>query len=476
MTKRRRSSLLAGPDGLALLASSVVARLPLAMLSIAILVHAQQITGSFAIAGLACSAYAISAALASPILGRLVDRHGQTTVLLMGATVTAGTLIGLGLLPANSPHALLIVLAGGAGLATPPLEACVRTLLPAIVSRPSELPSLFALESTLLEMTFVAGPPLALGLGALWSTGGALVVSGLMMLAGTAAFAAHRASRGWRPDAAAPHSRGGSLRAAAIRVLVTVDLGTGIVFGATEVGVTAAAKHGASAGAAAPLLALWGAGSFIGGIIVTRWGDRLRGALRLPVLLGALAICHGALVVSTHNLPAMGAIILLAGATIAPTGSVIYAMVDRFAPAGTQTEAFSWLVTSSSSGAAAGAAVAGTLVQALAPAAAFAFAGIAGGLAVAVAILGGGQLSETAPAARSSRKRPIVSRTPSRSAVSGASPMTSRSEAWSASGGNGSCSSTNVIVPAASGAPASIAATTSDMCTAGPARPCTVAD
>jgi hypothetical protein len=34
----------------------------------------------------------------------------------------------------------------------------VRTLLPAIVSRPSELPALFALESTLLEVSFVVGP------------------------------------------------------------------------------------------------------------------------------------------------------------------------------------------------------------------------------------------------------------------------------------------------------------------------------
>ena len=82
----------------------------------------------------------------------------------------------------------------------------MRTLLPAIVSRPSELPALFALESTLLEVTFVLGPPLALGLGAVWSTGGALIVCGLIMIAGTIAFATRRLSRTWRPDAAAPRS------------------------------------------------------------------------------------------------------------------------------------------------------------------------------------------------------------------------------------------------------------------------------
>ena len=393
MTTQRTSPLRAGSHGRALLAGSIVARLPLAMLSIAILVHAQQVTASFAVAGLACSAYAICGALASPVVGRLVDRHGQTAVLLVGGAVSAATLIGMGLQPADSPHALLVALAGIAGLATPPVGACVRTLLPAIVARPSELPALFALESTLLEVTFVAGPPLALALGAVWSTGGALVVSGLMLLGGTLAFATHRVSRAWRPDAVAARSRGGSLRSTAIRVLIVADLGTGIVFGATEVGVTASAKHVASAAAAAPLLALWGAGSLVGGLIVTRWGDRLRSVLKLPLLLAALAISHGALLVTTHSLPAMGGIILLAGATIAPTGSVLYALVDRFAPAGTETEAFSWLFTSSSTGAAAGAAVAGTLVQTVGPVAAFAFAGIAGGLSVAVAVLGSCHLS-----------------------------------------------------------------------------------
>ena len=48
-------------------------------------------------------------------------------------------------------------------MSTPPLAACIRTLLPAIVTDPSRLPALFAFESTVLEVTFVLGPPLALG-------------------------------------------------------------------------------------------------------------------------------------------------------------------------------------------------------------------------------------------------------------------------------------------------------------------------
>jgi MFS family permease len=60
----------------ALLGSSVVARLPLAMFSIALLVHARHLTGSFAAAGLVTGAYAGAVGVGGPLLGRLVDRRG----------------------------------------------------------------------------------------------------------------------------------------------------------------------------------------------------------------------------------------------------------------------------------------------------------------------------------------------------------------------------------------------------------------
>jgi predicted MFS family arabinose efflux permease len=389
-------SVLSGPGAKALLGSSILARLPLAMFSIALLVHAQRLTGSFAVAGIVSGAYAISGALSAPLLGRLVDRYGQTGVLVSGATVTALALVAVGLLPPGSPPLLLVALASVTGLATPPLAACVRTLLPDIVSDPAKLPALFALESTVLELTFVFGPPLALGLGALWSTGAALAISGLVTLASTLAFAAQPPSRSWRPDPAAPRPRGGSLGSPAMRTLVLILVCIGAVFGATDVGVTAAAKSLGSTAAAGPLLGLWGVGSLLGGIAATRLGGAARHASGLTVLLSALALAHGALLLTTGSVLALGAAILFAGATIAPTVASIYAMVDRAAPAGTHTEAFSWLVTASSSGAAAGAAAAGALAQATGAPAAFAFALAAGGLAVMVAIGGSRGLDNVA--------------------------------------------------------------------------------
>jgi predicted MFS family arabinose efflux permease len=391
-SKRSTSSILSSPGARALLGSSIVARLPLAMFSIALLVNAQQLTGSFAAAGAVSGAYAIAGAVAAPLLGRLVDRCGQTTVLVAGATVSALVLVATGLAPSSTPPALLVALAAAAGMSTPPLSACVRTLLPGLVSDPSRLPALFAFESTVLEVTFVLGPPLALGVGAIWSTGAALAFAGIVMLGATLAFAAQPTSRGWHPDPVGPGRRGSLLRSPAILILALIEIGTGAVFGATEVGVTAAAKALGGTAAAGPVLGLWGLGSLFGGIAATRLGGGARRAGGVILLLTALAVVHGALVFATGSVLAIAAVILLAGATIAPTAASVYAMVDRFAPAGTHTEAFSWVETAGATGAALGAAIAGGLVQSAGATAAFAFGGAAGAVAVLIALLGSRRL------------------------------------------------------------------------------------
>jgi MFS family permease len=389
-----RDSILRAPGAPALLATSILARLPLAMFSIALLIHAQHLTGSFAIAGLVTGAYAIASAVCAPLVGRLVDRRGQSAALVSCAAATALVLIANGLLPAGTPALVLIALGAATGACSPPLDACVRTLLPAIAGDPSRLPALFTLESTLLEVTFVAGPPLALGLGALWSTGGALIVSGIVMLTGTLAFAAQPASRRWRPEHGGPRVPGGSLRSGAIRALVVIELGTGIAFGATEIGITAATHALASSAAAGPLLGLWGLGSLLGGAVATRLGGSTRSARGLTLLLIALALAHGALILTTGSVVAMGVVITLAGATIAPSAASIYAMVDAAAPDGTHTEAYSWLLTAGLVGASAGSAAAGALAQTAGPAMAFTVVAGGGGLAVLVALLRSGSLGQ----------------------------------------------------------------------------------
>jgi predicted MFS family arabinose efflux permease len=349
-----------------MLTLSIVARLPLAMFSVGLLVHAQRLTGSFAAAGLVTAAYALAVGAGGPLLGRAVDRRGQTAVLLGSAAVAALLLAVIALLPRGVSVPWLAALAAGIGAATPPIGACVRSLL--------RDPRAFAIEASAVELAWVCGPPLALGAGALFSTGAALAGAGCVLLAGTVAFAAHPASRAWRPGG--ERASGGALRSGAVRTLVLVMGAVGAVFGATELGVTAAA--GSSAG---PLLGVWGAGSLLGGV----WLARRGGVVALTPLLAALAAGHAGLALVASAPVALAAVLLLAGAAIAPTYATVYRLVEGAAPAGTVTEAFAWLATAVSVGAALGAAAAGPLADAFGPVAVFALAGAAALLAATAA-------------------------------------------------------------------------------------------
>jgi MFS family permease len=370
---------LASALGVRLFVLSLVARLPLTMFSIGLLVHTAHLTGSFGAAGLVTGAYGVALGVGGPVLGQLVDRGGQTRVLVASACAAVPLVGAIAILPVGAPVALLVALAAGIGLAEPPVGACVRVLFGSLVDDSDALRAAYALDASASELTWIAGPPLALVLGALWSTGAALVVAGLMLATATVAFAAQPASRRWRPVSSAPRRRG-ALRCPAVRTLVVALVAVGALFGAVEVAVTAAAAALGSTTAAGPLLGVWGAGSLVGGVLASRLGgaDSAKG---LSVMLVALTAGHLLLIPAAGSLPALGAALFVAGAAIAPTYAAAYAMVEAAAPAGTATEAFAWLSTAVAIGASAGAACAGTLTDDAGPVAALVLAGAAGALA-----------------------------------------------------------------------------------------------
>src|ERR1700722_6940900 len=140
-TTTDRRPLLSSPGAPALLTSSIIAPLPLAMFSIALLRNAQRQAGSFGAAGIVSGAYAIAGAFSAPLLGGLVDRVGQTVVLICGSGVTALSLVATRLLPHGTSAVVLVALAATSGFATPPLEAWRAPPPPAGGSRPRGRPA-----------------------------------------------------------------------------------------------------------------------------------------------------------------------------------------------------------------------------------------------------------------------------------------------------------------------------------------------
>jgi hypothetical protein len=122
-------------------------------------------------------------------------------------------------------------------------------------------------------------------------------------------------------------------------------------------------------------------------MLAVRLGGGAHSATGLALVLVALTAGHLLLVPAAGSVLALAAVLLVAGAAIAPTYATVYAMVDRAAPEGTATEAFAWLATAVAIGASSGSALAGALADGAGPAAAFALAGGAGAIALVATAL-----------------------------------------------------------------------------------------
>jgi MFS family permease len=372
--------VLRAPGALSLFLASCVARLPMGALGLLLVLHTQQITGSYAKGGLASGAYAIALGVSNPALARVVDRRGQTLILRLGAPLAAAAIVVLATLPDGAPLGAIIAAAAVAGAAQPPVGACMRALWPVLLDTPDRRHAAYAMEGALLEVVYICGPlVIVAGIGS-WSTSAAMLACAAFLLAGDLAFAAHPISRAWRPHADVERDLTGALRGPGVRVLIAVFVLCGLSVGAVEVAVPAALDTTGHRELTGVLLGLWGVGSMVAGLAIGRLGAASNPPRRLAIALAAWGLAHAAVGVSGE--PAvLGLLLLVAGASIAPTFVSANGMLDDLAPAGTITEAFTWTSTGIAVGIAGGSAVAGAVVEAASPAVAMAALGAGGVLA-----------------------------------------------------------------------------------------------
>jgi MFS family permease len=390
--------VLRAPGALSLFVASCVARLPMGALGLLLVLHTQQLTGSYAKGGLASGAYAIALGISNPALARVVDRRGQALVLRIGAPLAAAGIVLLATLPDGAPLGAIVAAAAVAGACQPPVGACMRALWPVLLDSPDRRHAAYSMESALLEVVYICGPVLIVaGIGS-WSTTVAMMACAVFLLVGDLAFAAHPISRAWRPHAERPRDLTGALRGPGVRVLIAVFLLCGLAIGAVEVVVPAALDGTGHRELTGVLLGASGVGSMLAGLAMGRLGAASDPPRRLALALGAWGLAHAALGASGEPL-LLGLLLLVAGATIAPTLVSANGMLDDLAPTGTITEAFTWTTTGIAVGIAAGSAAAGALVEAASPAVAMAVLGGGGVLAgLLVRAAAAGPLRAAAPA------------------------------------------------------------------------------
>jgi predicted MFS family arabinose efflux permease len=367
------SAVLRAPQVPLVLIASQVGRLPTAAAPLALLLHARQ-SVSLAVAGIVVAIFTAGMAVSAPLLARSVDRWRQPPVLYGAASLS-----GIGYLVAALSNGRSTVLLTGAllaGLGTPPLEACLRALWPALVPA-SDVTAAYALDIALQEVIFVVGPLVTLAAVAAAGPTAGLITAAVLQLAGVAAFVRAPVVRQWRGRPAHHHWLG-PLRVPRMVVLVLGVVCAGAAVGSIPVVLTGYAEAAGDRGLTGWLLACQATGALIGGLLYTRAKP---GALsRLPLVALLFAAGYVPLLLVPAPLP-MALLQAISGLGLPPLLTAGFLAADRLAPPGTAVEAFAWIFTAFTVGSATGAALAGPLTDSSIRAG-FAFAPLAGLLAV----------------------------------------------------------------------------------------------
>ena len=384
MRAHRYRRILANRDARLPILATAIDRIPIASLSLStiLLIHAE--TGSFTTAGIVEAAFAIATAITLPVQGRLVDRLGQTGVLGLAVALNPITLIALVVAAhGGASTGVLVGIAGLCGATTPATGSCMRALWASLVTDAGLRQSAFALDAISLEVAFILGPLLTGLLVAVGSPTLAILVNAALATIGTLLFVVSRASRAWRGDAG-PRHWAGPLRSRAIVLIVLIELSFGVALGAMEISITAFATGEGSSSLAGVLIACQAAASFAAGAWYGSRHHAAPAASRYVRLSALLALGFVPLLFTTSIVEAVP-LMALSGLALAPVTAALYSLVDELAPAGTATEAFTWMITSIAAGVAGGQAIGGLLVNGGHPHRGFAATVAAAGIGAAVA-------------------------------------------------------------------------------------------
>ncbi|GAA2934343.1 MFS transporter [Streptomyces enissocaesilis] len=366
-----------------LLAGTLVGRLPNATAPIAIVLFTRAEGGSYSLAGGLAAVYGLGNAVGQPLLGRAVDLHGQPRVQLPAAVLSA---LGMVLLTfaGIDPLPLAYAAVAFAGLFTPPLEGGLRALWPNVLGREDRVHRAYAMDAVAQEIMFTVGPLLVTLLVALRSPTAALLVINAVGVLGALSVVLSEPSRAWRSAPREAHWLG-ALRSPGLLALLGAFFFVGLALGSiTVAGVAYADDHGREA-VYGWLMAALGLGALAGGLVygARQWAGAPERRLRFLVALLAAGYLP---LMLTPGIPAMVVLAAVSGVFLAPALACAFIVVDRHAPRGTVTEAFSWLVTTFGVGAAAGTGAAGPAVEHGGTAASFAVAA-AGGVAALLVLL-----------------------------------------------------------------------------------------
>jgi len=357
--------ILRRPGIASVVLATLIARLPVGINALAILLYVEAERGSFATAGVVAGGLSLGAAVGGPLQGRVIDRLGLRPLLPLAGLHVAGLALVWALARTDTPTGLVTVAAFFCGASLPPATSVLRSRWSYLLGGDQGLvTAAYALDSVLIQAVFVSGPLLTAAAVASTGPEGALVLSGSCAFFGVAA-AVFLLSRhpGPEPDRSRSQVGLGALASPGLRVLIAASFPVGFYLGTIEVALPAYTEEAGKPALAGVLLAIFSVAGIAAGLLyglrnflVPLHVIHMRLARLLPLAGVPLMFASSDVVV--------GLFVVLAGAPVAPLVASRNQLVASLSVAGTITEAFTWPLTAMVAGISAGAAAGGWLAEA----------------------------------------------------------------------------------------------------------------
>lgn len=342
---------------------AALARLGVAMQSLAILWAVQGATGSFAIAGIATGAFAITEALLAPQVARFVDSHGQASVAVFQLPVfglAAATLVVATSL--HTPAWVWLMASAVAGVSCPQIGSLAAARWRHLTDGTAQISTALALEAAVNTVTFMVGPVLVTSLSATIHPAMGLVIATGLVVVFTASLVRCRESEPPRQARGPGLVLDARLLDRALLPFPALHLLLGIYFGGTTIYLTAAALSLGVAPYAGLIGAAGGVGGLLAGFVYGASSHRIgTGPAMLLGSAGLFLFCFG--LSQSHGLVPLVLLSTLAGACVSPIVVPAAVKLQEAAPASLYVQAITWTGSASALGTAIAAPLIGQLVD-----------------------------------------------------------------------------------------------------------------
>ncbi len=338
-----------------------VARMPMAMAPIGIVAMLSQTHGEYWLAGAVSATYALTNALVAPQISRLIDRVGQSLVVVPTTIVSVVAFIALLAATHWNWPVWTLFLSALLAAAMPSIPAMVRARWTEIFRDRPELNTAFAFESSADELVYIAGASVSVGLSVALFPEAGILASTLFLAVGSAAFILQRSTEpAIRP--VAHDARGSAIMLRPVQIITFALIFIGAIFATAEVSAVAITKELGQPNAASLVIGVYAVGSFVVGLIVGALNLTMPLQRQLAIAVAIIALTSVPLLFA-DTVPLLALAVFVSGVAISPTFITAFGLIERRVPESMLTEGVTWVMTGIGIGMALGAFVSGWVID-----------------------------------------------------------------------------------------------------------------